>query len=140
MSIDEYISGLTGEGLASTLRNAQNIEVSAAIPVFKSDFDIEMSDIMSGLGMGDAFNEHLANLTKLGYAPGENLFISTLIHKTFISVDPAGTKAAAVGIVVIGKTVTMQTSKVVHLDRPFVYMLLDCETNLPFFIGAMMSI
>ena len=30
--------------------------------------------------------------------------------------------------------------KEVVLDRPFVYMLIDCETNLPFFIGTMMNV
>ena len=30
--------------------------------------------------------------------------------------------------------------KEVVLDRPFVYMLIDCETNLPFFIGTMMDV
>ena len=28
----------------------------------------------------------------------------------------------------------------VFLDRPFVYMLIDCETNQPFFIGTMMDV
>jgi serine protease inhibitor len=29
--------------------------------------------------------------------------------------------------------------KTVDLDRPFVYMLVDCEQQLPFFIGCMMD-
>ena len=34
----------------------------------------------------------------------------------------------------------MEEVKKVILDRPFVYMLIDCETNLPFFIGTMMNV
>jgi serpin B len=30
--------------------------------------------------------------------------------------------------------------KTVYLDRPFVYMLIDCETNLPVFIGTVADI
>lgn len=30
--------------------------------------------------------------------------------------------------------------KTVTLDRPFVYLLIDCETNLPSFIGTMMDV
>ena len=30
--------------------------------------------------------------------------------------------------------------KEVVLDRPFVYMLINCETNLPFLIGTMMNV
>ena len=34
----------------------------------------------------------------------------------------------------------IEDPKQVFLDRPFVYMLIDCETNLPFFIGTMMDV
>ena len=27
--------------------------------------------------------------------------------------------------------------KEVYLDRPFVYMLIDCENNIPFFMGTL---
>ena len=30
--------------------------------------------------------------------------------------------------------------KQVYLDRPFVYMLIDCKNDIPFFIGTMMDI
>ncbi len=30
--------------------------------------------------------------------------------------------------------------KTVYLDRPFVYLLIDCEANLPVFIGTVMDI
>ena len=28
----------------------------------------------------------------------------------------------------------------VYLNRPFVYLLIDCETNQPFFIGTLMDV
>ena len=31
----------------------------------------------------------------------------------------------------------MPESKTVRLDRPFVYMIIDCETNQPIFMGIM---
>ena len=34
----------------------------------------------------------------------------------------------------------MVEEKEVYLDRPFVYMLVDCTTNVPFFIGTMMDV
>jgi serpin B len=33
-----------------------------------------------------------------------------------------------------------EDQKYVLLDRPFVYMLIDTETNIPFFIGTMMDV
>jgi len=32
-----------------------------------------------------------------------------------------------------------EESKTVYLDRPFVYMIIDCETGVPLFIGALLS-
>jgi len=29
--------------------------------------------------------------------------------------------------------------KTVNLDRPFVYMLIDCEKNAPFFMGTIVN-
>ena len=37
-------------------------------------------------------------------------------------------------------SVMEEEPKIVYLDRPFVYMLIDCETNIPFFVGTMMSV
>ena len=33
----------------------------------------------------------------------------------------------------------MEEVKTVYLNRPFVYMLMDCRTGTPFFIGTMMD-
>jgi len=137
--INEYIATLTGQSLAYTLRSAQDIEVSAAIPVFESEYELEMKKILWDMGMRDAFIDELANLTKLGSHAYRNLFVGSVFHKTFISVDPEGTKAAGV-VIVEAEITSAREYKTVHLDRPFVYMLLDCETNLPFFIGAMTDV
>ena len=64
------------------------------------------------------------------------------IFKTFISVSELGTRAGAataVEMVAEGAMEIVEFKEVV-LDRPFAYMLIDCETNLPFFIGTMMNV
>ena len=52
-----------------------------------------------------------------------------------------GTKAGAAAVVeMVDKSaaeVKPEEIKEVYLDRPFVYMLIDCENNVPFFIGSM---
>ena len=84
-----------------------------------------------------------ANFSRLGVHNGDgvNIYINRALHKTFISVAEQGTKAGAataVGIVAEGDII-MEEIKEVILDRPFGYMLMDCETNLPFFMGTMMD-
>ena len=71
-----------------------------------------------------------------------NICISRVLHKTFISVAEQGTRAGAATAVEMPAYGAMEIPefKEVVLDRPFVYMIIDCETNLPFFMGTMMDV
>ena len=134
----DYIAALTGGGLMSTLDSAQDAKVNAGVPKFESEYAVEMSDILRSMGMADAFDEIRADFTGLGKSGRGNIFINRVIHKTFIAVDEKGTKAGAATVVEMAAGCAEPTEeiKTVYLDRPFVYMLIDCETNLPIFIGA----
>ena len=94
------------------------------------------------MGMPIAFDGRTADFTGLGTSTAGNIFISRVLHKTYISVSEQGTKAGAATAVEMVDECAMEyvEPKRVILDRPFVYMLIDCETNLPFFIGALADI
>jgi serpin B len=140
ISVDDYIASLTGEGLISTLQNAQSLEVNTAIPRFESEYTVEMIDILESLGMTDAFDGVRADFFGLGKSADGNIFISRVIHKTYIAVDEKGTKAGASTVVEMSDRAAPSEPKTVYLDRPFVYMLIDCKTNLPLFIGTLTDI
>jgi len=140
ISIDNYVASLTGDGLMSTLQNAQSAAVKTALPKFESEYSVELSDILKCMGITDAFDVNFADFTGLGQSEKGNIFISRVIHKTYIAVDEKGTKAGAATMVEMSVTgALLEEPKTVYLDRPFVYMLIDCETNLPIFIGTMMD-
>ena len=144
VSVDAYVSGLTGNHLRALLSEAQNVTVNTVLPKFETECDLELSDVLVEMGMADAFQSNDADFSRLGtyQKEGMNIFISRVLHKTFISVGEQGTKAGAATAVEIspGSAAPMEEVKKVILDRPFVYMLIDCETNLPFFIGTMMNV
>lgn len=141
VNINEYIASLDGEKLHNILANPIDIQVNAAIPKFESEFDIEMSEFLQKMGMTDAFDAGLADFTGMGHSDLGPLYISKVLHKTFIAVDEKGTKAGAATVVVMKENcaVEMTESKTVYLDRPFVYMIVDCEKNIPIFIGTVMD-
>ena len=95
------------------------------------------------MGMKRAVSPELADFTGIG-AVGENICINQILHKTRISVGDKGTQAAAsslVGMVDGGTShIEPKPEKKVHLDRPFVYMLVDIENSVPIFIGTMTDI
>ena len=143
VSVSNYVASLNGEHLNEMLANAQQGVVSTAIPKFETEFKVEMSDILKKMGMPDAFNFAVADFSKLGESTEGNICISRVIHQTYINVDGKGTKAGAATVVEMEAESAMESlepPKEVYLDRPFVYMLIDCETNLPFFIGTMMDV
>lgn len=141
ISVNEYLLSLSGEKLASLLSNTTDATVKTALPKFEQEYNVEMSDILINMGITDAFHEELADFTGIGHSEIGNLFINRVLHKTYIAVDEKGTRAGAATAVEIETKGALidENVKTVYLDRPFVYMLIDCENNLPIFMGTYMS-
>lgn len=144
VAVGDYVEGLTGEHLLQMLSEPEDIMVLTTIPKFETEYSTQMSDVLREMGMTDAFSQNDADFSKLGiyHADGANIFINEVLHKTFISVAEQGTRAGAATAVIMyaaGAPAEKPEYRTVNLDRPFVYMLIDCETNLPFFIGTMMD-
>ena len=144
VSVAEYIGTLDGESLHEMLSNPSRETVKTAIPKFDGEYAAELSGLLKSLGMTSAFDPDFAEFGGIGsYDVDGNIYISTVLHKTFISVSERGTRAGAatsVGMAGNAAGAPPREPKKVYLDRPFVYMLIDCETNTPFFIGTTMSV
>ncbi len=145
IGFNDYVNSLSGEKLAELMKNIKPLQVNAAIPKFETTFDIEMSEALQNLGVTDAFDYRVADFSKMGTAqqPGENVCINRVIHKAFIRVAEKGTQAGAATVVEMvteGACEVQQEIKDVCLDRPFVYMIVDTQNNLPIFIGTVCNV
>ncbi len=141
ISVEEYLQSLNGEKLMTLLSGRQRTEVRTAIPKFETEFSTEMSTVLQEMGMTDAFDYRCADFSGLGSSQYP-LYISKVLHKTYISIDEQGTKAAAVTAFEMAMGAAVGIEKEVPeviLDRPFVYLIIDTETNYPVFMGAMMN-
>lgn len=139
VSLEDYVASLTGERLHELLSNPERPDVKTAIPKFEAEYSVLLNDILENLGMKDAFDFVTADFSGLGTSIDGNLYISRVIHKTYIAVDEKGTKAGAATVVEVNTESALmepEEVKTVYLDRPFVYMIIDCEKNLPVFIGT----
>ena len=137
VSIADYVAGLTGGKLHALLNDPQHGTVEAAIPRFKASSSLELSDALKAMGVTDAFDSTAADLRAMGGAPNDQLYVSAVLHKTYLELDENGTKAAAVTAVVT-EAASAEPPEVhrVVLDRPFVYMIVDTHANLPLFLGT----
>jgi len=140
VDIYEYIAGLTGEDLMETLSTPQLGMVMATLPKFSYEYELTMNDVLKELGMPSAFSGDTADFSKMAHSSRGNIYIGDVLHKTFISVDELGTKAGAVTKVQMNDECEVISEWVVTLNRPFVYMIIDNETNLPMFIGTVMDV
>lgn len=140
VTVANYMEWLTAEKLQETLANSKRTSVNAAIPKFETEYDILLNDVLIQMGMQDAFSAANADFTKMAASDRGNIFINRVLHKTFISVDEIGTKAGAVTAVEMTDESAPMEMYNVYLNRPFVYLLIDCETNQPFFIGTLMDV
>lgn len=141
VSISDYVASLDGAALNAMLSDPQYTTVHTSMPKFETEYDVEMSDILKEMGMPIAFEPTKADFAGIGTSTEGGVYISRVLHKTFISVGEKGTKAGAATVVEMncGCSPLPQEPKEVYLDRPFVYMLIDCENNIPFFIGTLMN-
>lgn len=136
VDIDSFVDSLSGEEFMSVLNTASTFsEVSVSIPKFKSEYSTMLIKTLEKMGIKAAFDPQQANFSSLLKDKDKSLYIDTVIHKTFIEVDEHGTKAAAATLVGV-KEMAMREEHTVILNRPFVYAVIDTETNLPLFIGV----
>ena len=111
----------------------------ATMPIFENDCCMELNDILSAMGMRNAFDPFAADFTRLGTVTkpdGGKVCISRVLHKTHIEVNEAGTRAAAVTEVDIYCGTVMTTPINVYLNRPFLYAIVDMTTGTPLFLGT----
>ncbi len=134
-TFEEYVNNLTGEQLAKLLETKQSTVVRALLPQFANEYSINLNETLEAMGMPSAF------IGGFGKMSNAELYIGEVLHKSVIEVTQSGTRAAAVTSVAMDKgTSPMVEPKTVTLDRPFIYFILDNETNLPIFMGTVTSI
>ena len=137
-SLEALLGSLTGETLADALENAQNTPVETATPGFSSEYDAELSETLMGMGMADAFSGETADFSGMGRSSRGNIYINRVLHKTYIDVTPQGTRAGAATVVEMSdeSAPMVENAKQVFLDRPFAYMIVDTQYNIPLFFGT----
>ncbi len=141
VSVREYADGLDGEKLLSLLTETKQEAVTTAIPKFESEYSTDMVEVLKTMGVVLAFDPDRADLTGLGTSTGGNIFIDRVLHKTHVSVGERGTRAGAATVIeTLDKSDVPLEEKEIILNRPFIYMLIDCEHNIPFFMGCVDSL
>ncbi|MBQ4574469.1 MAG: serpin family protein [Clostridia bacterium] len=142
MSLADYAAMLTDEKLTEMLKNPISVKVEAGMPKFEQEYSVSLNDILKMAGITDLFGAE-CDLSAMGSYAGSPLYVSSVLHKTYIKVDGKGTEAGAATAVIAAPTSAVPSedeTKLVILDRPYLYIIFDCELGVPIFMGAVSQI
>ena len=133
---EAFEASLASERIAEIVGSLAHKQVALAMPKFEFESDFSLKDTLAALGMPIAFS---GDADFSGMTGDRDLFIADVIHKAFVSVDEAGTEAAAATAVVMARLSMPEEPVEVTVDRPFVFMIRDIETNTVLFVGRVVN-
>lgn len=133
-SVDDVVAGMNNDAWANWAESYNYTNMYFSMPRFEMEYEESLVKVLSQMGMGIAFSS-ACDLTGIADA---DLSISDVKHKSFISVDEAGTEAAAVTSVVIVESSAPQLPTML-LNRPFVFAIREIGTNNVLFVGKLMQ-
>lgn len=135
-----YASSLTGAKLKELIAAAKaDTFVTVNMPKFDTEYSVYLTDALKAMGMTDAFDPFLADLSGAGRGVDGPLYISYVFQRVKVDVDEEGTEAAAVTEIATAKGCALPADEpiVLTFDKPFVYAIVDTETGVPLFAGVM---
>lgn len=135
LSADNIVSELTPGNWDTWMGQLTERNVDLELPKFTFEYKNELKNELEAMGMGIAFSDGLADFSKINGAGG--LFISKVLHKSFVEVNEEGTEAAAVTAVEMELTSVDPEPQVTefHVDRPFLFAIREKSTGTILFIG-----
>ena len=126
----QELDGLTWKSWLEAFSEQEDFTVY--MPRFEFEFDRSLSDDLKAMGLDIAFTDQ-ADFAGISSVP---LFISDVIHKTYIKVNEEGTEAAAVTAVVMELT-SIQPMSELRLDRPFLFAITENSSRSILFAGKL---
>lgn len=117
-------------------------DVNASVPKFKVEYSAALDDALQALGVQtvyDAENADLSAMLDPSGLPGQQHFLDTVVHKTYIAVDERGTEAAAVTAAMTGESSEMPSRpelvRTFTADEPFWFVIRDNAKGEILFAG-----
>lgn len=111
--------------------------VHLTMPKFSFESSIDLGETLPAMGMSDAFDINNADFS--GMTGGKDLYISDVVHQAFIDVNEDGTEAAAATMVSMAPTSMPGEAITLRLDRPFIYLIYNTQTNAVVFMGHVVA-
>lgn len=126
--IQDVINNISNDVIKNSITES---EAHIQIPRFKYEYNVNnVKGILESLGIKDMFNKEKANFGGIA----EDIFVSSIVQKTYIDFMESGTKAAASSGGAFDITSAAEEKEVIF-NKPFVYLIRKKGSNNIYFIG-----
>jgi serpin B len=132
-----FEESLSSQLVDDIIKEISNRQVALSMPKFEYESSFGLKQALTTLGMEEAFIPDAADFS--GMDGRRDLYVQDVLHKAFVSVDEAGTEAAAASAVIIGETSMPLEPIQVEIDRPFIFLIRDIETGTLLFVGRVLD-
>lgn len=134
-TVDELIETKLSQGQLQSWISELNVEqVGYLIPKLKLEYKRQLVPDLFHLGINDLFTEGSADLTEL-FNDVNNLYVSSVLQKTFLKMNEEGTEAAAVTAVTVTTESAGPSWPTIIYDEPYLLLLREKSTGTILFIG-----
>ena len=139
-TVSEVAQSLTADSWQRMGAQMRKVMVEVKLPRFESSSDVELTGVMSALGISDAFHMGKADFSNLFDAKSRIGMISQVGR---IKVDETGTEATVATLLqgrIAGLDIIPPPDIVkFHATHPFLYVIREVSTGAIFFIGQYMG-
>lgn len=135
-NLSEVIQNFDQEEWESVQQRLTKTGVKAGLPKFTMDYEIQLKNVLSQMGMAQAFGPG-AELRGIADADLEVGFVK---QNTFLGVDEEGTEAAAVTTIgIVLTSVGPGTPQTIIADKPFFFVISENTSNTILFTGKIVN-
>ena len=137
-NIDALISEMSSESWNLLTSKLSPDTGDILLPRFKLEYKTELIKPLTAMGMGIAFSAGLADFSKM--RSQNDIFISRVLHKSFVEVNEEGTEAAAVTVVEMSYTSVgpIQGFSMI-VNRPFLFVIRENRSGTIMFMGKIVN-
>jgi serpin B len=133
-NFEAFEEGLQVPQVCDIINSLRPSGVTLTMPQFEFDSEFSLKNTLEDMGMPSAFGA--ADFS--GMTGTRDLYIRDVLHKAFVSVDEAGTEAAAATAVAMEEEAPEPRVEVT-IDRPFIFLIRDIETGTILFVGRVLD-
>lgn len=130
-TVNEVAGLITADNISTWTNEMNEVEKTVYLPKFEFAYQNSLVDNLKALGMLDAFSTTDADFSDI---TDVFIYISDVLHKSYIKVDEEGTEAAAVTGITFEIT-SVGPNQDFIVDHPFAFAIREKDTNAILFVG-----